>query len=68
MVYMSVPATSYVFHETNVTGAKHVPGAITGANLDFAGQMDDQPAFGQRMEVHLPGPIKLLYSDLVDIA
>jgi hypothetical protein len=30
-----------------------VPGPITGTNLDFAGQMNDQPAFGQGVEVHL---------------
>jgi hypothetical protein len=44
-----------------------VPGAITGANLDFAGQMNDQPAFGKRVEVPLSGTIKLLHPDLVDI-
>jgi hypothetical protein len=60
-----VPATGHVFHEANVAGAKHLPGTITGANLDFAGQMNDQPAFGKRVEVPLSGPVKLLHPDLV---
>jgi hypothetical protein len=34
---VGVPAPGHVFHEANVAGAKHVPGAITGTNLDFAG-------------------------------
>jgi hypothetical protein len=67
-VNMGVPATGHVFHESNVAGAKHVPGAITGANLDFTGQMNDQPAFGKRVEVPLSGPVKLLHPDLVYIA
>ena len=45
-VHVRVPAPGHVFHEADVTGAKHVPGPITGANLDVAGQMNDQPAFG----------------------
>src|SRR6266702_4208410 len=64
---MGLPATGHVFHESNVADAKHLPGAITGANLDFAGQMNDQPAFGKRVEVPLSGPVKLLHPDLVDI-
>ena len=36
-VHVGVPAPGHVFHEANVAGAKHVPGAITGTNLDFAG-------------------------------
>jgi hypothetical protein len=44
-----------------------VPGPITGTNLDFAGQMNDQPAFGQGVEVHLSVPVKLLHPDLVYI-
>src|SRR5262245_28572443 len=43
---MGMTATGHVFHESNIAGAKHVPGAITGTNLDFAGQMNDQPALG----------------------
>ena len=35
------PATGHVFHEADVAGAKHVPGPITGTNLDFTGQMND---------------------------
>jgi hypothetical protein len=66
-VNVRVPATGHVFHEANVAGAKHVPGPITGANLDFAGQMNDQPAFGQGVEVHLSGPVKLLHPDLLYI-
>ena len=50
-VNVGVTATGHVFHESNVASAKHVPGPITGANLDFTGQMNDQPAFGQGMEV-----------------
>src|SRR5262249_3805677 len=49
-VHMRVPAPGHVFHETDVAGAKHVSGPITGANLDFPGQMNDQPAFGQGVE------------------
>src|SRR6266446_5066807 len=64
---MGVTATGHVFHESNVSGAKYVPGAITGANLDFAGKMNDQSAFGKRVEVPLSGPVKLLHPDLVDI-
>ena len=64
---MGVTATGHIFHESNVAGAKHVPGAITGANLDFAGQMHDQPAFGKRVEVPLSGTVKLLHPDLVYI-
>src|SRR5882724_10163374 len=64
-VNMGVTATGYVFHELNVAGSKHVPGAITGANLDFAGKMNDQPAFGKRVEVPLSGTVKLLHPDLV---
>src|SRR5215813_768140 len=66
-VYVCVPAPGHVFHETDVAGAKHVPGPITRANLDFTGQMNDQPAFGQGVEVHLSGPVKLLHPDLTDI-
>ena len=66
-VNVRVPATGHVFHKANVTGSKHVPGPITGANLDFAGQMNDQPAFGQWVEVHLSGPVKLLHPDLLYI-
>jgi len=51
LVNVGVTATRHVFHESNVAGSKHVPGAITGANLDFAGEMNDQPAFGKRVEV-----------------
>src|SRR5215471_17167706 len=36
-VHVRVPAPGHVFHEANVAGAKHVPGSVTGANLDFAG-------------------------------
>jgi len=61
------PATGHVFHESNVAGSKHLPGAITGANLDFAGKMHDQPAFGKRVEVPLSGTVKLLHPDLVYI-
>src|SRR5215468_11144213 len=64
---MGVTATGHVFHESNIAGSKYLPGAITGANLDFAGQMNDQPAFGKRVEVHLSGPVKLLHPDLVYI-
>src|SRR5712691_9775138 len=64
---MGVPATGHVFHESHVAGSKHSPGAITGANLDFAGQMNDQPAFGKRVEVPLSGTVKLLHPDLVYI-
>jgi hypothetical protein len=63
VVHMRVPAPGHIFHEAHVTGAKHGPGPITGANLDFAGQMHDQPAFRQGVEVHLSGPVKLLYLD-----
>src|SRR5215471_5264512 len=66
-VYVCVPAPGRVFHETDVAGAKHVPGPITRANLDFTGQMNDQPAFGQGVEIHLSGPVTLLHPDLVDI-
>src|SRR5215471_20754017 len=66
-VNMGVTGTGHVFHKSNVAGAKHVSGAITGANLDFARKMNDQPAFGKRVEVPLSGPIKLLHPDLVDI-
>src|SRR5215831_18075836 len=66
-VHVRVPAPGHVFHEAHVAGAKHVPGPITGANLDFAGQMNDQPAFGQGVEVHLSGSVKLLHPDLVDM-
>lgn len=45
-VNVRVPATRYVFHEANVTSTKHVTRSITGANFDFPGQMNDQPAFG----------------------
>src|SRR3989454_1914979 len=64
---MGVTATGHVFHESNVAGSKHLPGAITGANLDFAGKMNDQPAFGKRVEVPLSGTVKLLHPDLVYI-
>jgi hypothetical protein len=64
---VGVTATRHVFHESNVAGSKHVPGAITGANLDFAGKMNDQPAFGKRVEVPLSGTVKLLHPDLVYI-
>ncbi len=64
---MGVTATGHIFHESNVAGAKHVPGAITGANFDFAGKMNDQPAFGKRVEVPLSGTVKLLHPDLVYI-
>ena len=64
---MGVTATGHVFHESNVAGSKHVPGAITGANLDFAGKMNDQPAFGKRVEVPLSGTVKLFHPDLVYI-
>src|SRR5262245_59852150 len=64
-VNVGVTATGHIFHESNVAGTKHLPGAITGTNLDFAGQMNDQPAFGKRVEVHLSGPVKLLHPDLV---
>ena len=46
---------------------EHVPGPVTGTNLDCARQMNDQPAFGQGVEVHLSGPVKLLYPDLMDM-
>src|SRR4029453_2664698 len=62
-----VHATRHGFHKSEVAGSKHLPGAITGANLDFAGEMNDQPAFGKRVEVPLSGPVKLLHTDLVDI-
>src|SRR5215475_9049322 len=62
-VNVGVPATGHVFHEANVASAKHLLGAITGANLDFAREMNDQPAFGQWMEVSLSGPVKLLHPD-----
>src|SRR2546426_10062987 len=62
---MGVTATGHVFHESNVAGSKHSPGAITGANLDFAGKMNDQQAFGKRVEVPISGTVKLLHPDLV---
>src|SRR5215467_13130367 len=62
---MGVTATGHVFHEANVAGAKHLLGAITGANLDFAGQMNDQPAFGQWVEGSISGSVKLLHPDLM---
>src|SRR5262249_20927093 len=64
---MGVTTTGHVFHESNVASSKYVPGAITGANLNFAGQMNDQPAFGKRVEVPLSGTVKLLHPDLVYI-
>jgi len=64
---MGVTATGHIFHESNVAGAKHVPGAITGANFDFAGKMNDQAAFVKRVEVPLSGTVKLLHPDLVYI-
>jgi hypothetical protein len=64
-VNMGVTATGHVFHKSTVAGATHVPGAITGAHLDFARKMHDQPAFGKRVEVPLSGPVTLLHPDLV---
>jgi hypothetical protein len=64
---MGVTTTGHVFHEANVAGSKHLFGAITGANLDFAGEMNDQPAFGKRVEIPLSGPVKLLHPDLTYI-
>src|ERR1700756_3291290 len=58
---MGMTATSHAFHASNVAGAQRVPGAITGINLDFAGQMKDQPAFGKRMEGPLSGTVNLLH-------
>ena len=50
---MGVTTTRHIFHESNVAGSKYLPGSITGSNLNFAGKMNNQPAFGQWAEVAL---------------
>ena len=59
---MSVATTCHIFHQTNIAGSKQLLGTVAGSNLYFSVQMDDQPTFWQRVEVHLPAPVKL--SDL----
>ena len=43
---MDVTPAGHIFHQSNIAGSKHLLGAITGSNLDFAGKMNDHPAFG----------------------
>ena len=57
---MGVPAAGHIFRESNVACTKYLLGAIGGSDLNLAGEMDDQTAFGQRMEINVSGTVKLL--------